>query len=148
MTYRFLTCLAFIVFAAPAPAAVLVVANVTDGPITFTLERGTGTPETVTLEKGESRPFLVGREATANYTVAGNPKSVRLEAFNAYVFAKRKGSIALQGIDLAGAAVPLGDTTLKPPAPATPHTIKLKLYADDVRTRKFPEMDNTYSVKD
>ena len=97
--------LALLLIVSPASAAVLVVMNGTDATLSFTLDRGNGTPDSVNLEKGESRPFAVGRHANVTYSSAGAPTTLKLDAYSAYVFTKKKNTISLNGIELAGKPV-------------------------------------------
>jgi hypothetical protein len=111
-------------------AAVLVLANATGQPVPLTLDRGAGVPDSVTLAPGESRPFTVGKHATVAYAIDGASATLRLDAWQAYVFAKQKGTVSLSGVALAGKPVPLTDVPEKA-ADAVIPKVKVKVYADD-----------------
>ena len=143
MLHRFALCLVLLASQA-ASAAVLVVMNGTDATLSFTLDRGNGTPDSVNLEKGESRPFAVGRHAMVTYISAGTPTTLKLDAYSAYVFTKKKNTISLNGIELAGKPVSLTDTPERLPADTSVQTVTLKVYSDDanpfVRTIWEPKL--------
>lgn len=127
---RVLTVAFFCLWSSRAPAAVLVLANATGLPVPLSLDRGAGAPDSVTLAPGESRPFTVGKHATVAFSIDGASATLRLDAWQAYVFAKQKGVVSLSGIALAGKPVALSDVPEKPVV-AGLTAIKLKVYADD-----------------
>jgi hypothetical protein len=130
MMFRTGTVALALLLAPPAPAAVLVLANATGQPIPLSLDRGAGAPDSVTLAPGESRPFPVGKHATVAYVIDGASATLRLDAWQAYVFTKPKGAVSLSGVALAGKPVALTDVSERPAVPGIP-TVKLKVYADD-----------------
>ncbi|MFO0936864.1 MAG: hypothetical protein U0798_10160 [Gemmataceae bacterium] len=130
MVTRIICCLVLL-FPQAASAAVLVVMNGTDGGLSFTLDRGNGKSEEVRLAKGESKPITVGRNALVTFSSADAPTTLKLNAYSAYVFTKKRDVLSLKEIELAGQAVPLKDTPEQPPAEPPAQTVKLKLYVDD-----------------
>jgi hypothetical protein len=125
----------FLASPASLPAAVVVLANATDGPVRFTLSTAKQQPSAHELAPGESRPFVCGRHADVKYARDGKPADLRLDAYGAYVFAAKKGLTELIGIDLAGKPVPLADVPEDAPAAAAPLKVPVKLFVDDADRR-------------
>jgi hypothetical protein len=117
------------------PAAVVVLANATEGPVRFTFSTSKQQPAAHELAPGESRPFVCGKHADVKYARDGKPADLRLDAYGAYVFAAKKGASELIGIDLAGKPIPLDDVPDDAPAAATTLTVPVKLFVDDADRR-------------
>lgn len=120
--------------AAPAPgsAAVLVLANGTGQELAFWF-KGDGEAKLEKLAAGESRAFRGAASADVTYSTGTEDTAVRLEAYSAYVFVRKKGVTSLQGIELPGKAPPV-----KPAPTGEPVTIPVKLVVDDTERRQRP----------
>lgn len=121
--------LASLLLASPVTGAVLVVGNYTEKEVTFTIDRQ-GAKESITLAAGESRPIVMGRNLDLTYSTGKQSETLRLDAYQAFAFTRENGRTILKGIELAGKAVPLGGTPVKPPA-VPKRTVTLSLSVDD-----------------
>jgi hypothetical protein len=106
-----------------APAAVVVVANMTDKPVSFTVA---GTAAPVELAAGESKALPCGR----SLSITADGRAIPLEAWSVYAFAKIKGKATFQQVELAGKAVPVTDVP-EAAKPIEPIVVRVKLLVDD-----------------
>ncbi len=120
-----------LILAHVASAAVVVVGNGSNEPLTFTLAADGGKPTDYKLEPGESRPFPCDK--TASLTM-GTEKPLALEAYTAYVFTNRNGKAELAGIQLESQAPPAG-TLPSAAQTAKTWTIPVSLLVDDSERR-------------
>jgi hypothetical protein len=124
-----ITALLLLFVASHAGAAVLVISNATDQDVTFTIDRQ-GAKASITLAAGESRPITMGRNLDLTYSNGTTSETLRLDAYQAFAFTHENGRTILKGIELAGPAVPLGGTPVKPPD-LRKRTVTLSLSVDD-----------------
>jgi hypothetical protein len=128
---KFASLLLVLALAGTAPAAVVVVGNGSNEPLTFTLAADDAKPTAHTLEPGAARPFPCDRTAAI---AIGGEKAFTLDAYTAYVFSNRNGKPELTGIQLEGQAPPAGALPTAATSAKT-WTIPVTLLVDDSERR-------------
>jgi len=132
---RFVWVLLIAAFGNAAFAGVVVIGNVTDKEVKFSvLTHPAGKPVDAVLIPGESQAFTVGRQPELTFLVDGKPDRYRLEPYSAYVFTLAKGALVFQGIELAGPMPKTADLPVDPPSTKT-IPVNVKLLVDDADSR-------------
>ncbi|MBA4068039.1 MAG: hypothetical protein C0501_30905 [Isosphaera sp.] len=133
---RTLAIAAALAFAAPADAAVIVLANYTPADVTYTVTEPGGKPRTLTLPAYQVAPVTVAGPADLVAPAGGKAAPVRVDPYQAYVFVPDPaGGVAVQGLELPGKA-PAADAKPEPnPAPRTPVKVPVTLLVDDADPR-------------
>lgn len=125
-----LALLASLLLVVPSRAAVVVIGNGSNESMAFTLAPDAGKPTEYELAAGESKAYPCDKTASVAFGPKTNPKSLVLDAYNAYVFTNRNGSLELAGIKLEGQAPPSGQLP-SAAASAKVHSIPVTLLVDD-----------------
>ncbi|HEY2784404.1 MAG TPA: hypothetical protein VGJ05_05455 [Fimbriiglobus sp.] len=147
MRFASLFVAAFALFAQPATAAFVVLANHTEKPVDVIVSpRGQG-GVVATLRPGESRAFACGKDSTAK--VDGKlTGQIVLEPYAAYVFVTAKGKVELKGIEFVGKPIPTTDVTAKEDKAEQVLKIPVRLLMDDAnpfaRTKWEPELKKRF----
>lgn len=128
----------FVLLAAPVPgrAAVVVIANYTDGEVAFQLAEPGAKAKPHKLPSNHVAPFFVAGPADLTFTPNGKPTTLRLDLYNAYAFLPDgDGGFVLEGLELPGDPL---DRDARPevnPAPRDPPKVPVTLLVDDADPR-------------
>ncbi len=141
------TALVLALFAGPAPAAIVVMTNATDQPVTFEISHPPGPAVAVRLAAFETRAVPVGRQPQFAYRPAGaDPVQFALDPYSAYAFVPTETGTGFQGVELA-APLPKPDDLPAAPAATAPLRVQVKVYADLADPRTRPTWERAYRAR-
>lgn len=122
-------------------AAVVVISNAAAKPVNLTIAPPGSAEYLAEVAPGQSLPVPSGKYVDVTFKQANQPRTLRLDAYAAYVFAEVEGKLDLYGIEMVGPAIPLADVPVAIPKPRPAVKIPVRILVDDAdrRTRRLWE---------